>query len=287
MLAFASTQSPAHLLVAGGHDVARLNLKSLELDQHLSLQDVRVARCATLPDGRWLIAGAQDLEYGFLALYEPSSGRADWTHAELPAPVTSLAVAGEVCVVGDDQGSVSAFACTTGEPVWSAPLHSKLVTDLVALEEPLCASADWIGKIVLFDCRSGSEVANFQQHRDRVTSLAAALSSQPSRLLSTSRDATVRLWYPTQRRLVRFAQLPEPATALAKLSDREVVVATRDGQLHVVDMNAAKVQTKLPSQLDYVQALHPVGGQRVLASDGLRHLTVIDLGAERTAVPGE
>lgn len=221
------------------------------------------------------VAGVENFEYGYLACFSTGDRQLDWTRQDLPDPLTCLCVAEDVVIVGSDRGTVYASDIESGLPLWQVDLHSKMVTALVAVGDGLCASGDWTGKIVIFDADTGAVTAEFQQHRDRIIELL--VDQRGGRLYSGSHDGTVRMWYPIQGRLVRFVQLQHPVTAVSSLATDQVVVATHDGQVHLVDLSEARVLNSVPSGLGYVHALHHVDGKQILLSDGRTEVRILEL----------
>lgn len=226
---------------------------------------------------RLFVAGVENFEYGYLACFSTGDRQLDWTRQDLPDPLTGLCVTEDVVIVGSDRGTLYASDIDSGLPIWQADLHSKMVTALVALGGGLCASGDWTGKIVIFDANTGAVTTEFQQHRDRIIELL--VDQDGGRLFSGSHDGTVRMWYPTQGRLVRFVQLQHPVTALSSAANEQVVVATQDGQVHLLDLGEARVLNSGLSGLGYVHALRHVEGMQFLLSDGRTDVRLFELDA--------
>lgn len=263
--------------------------------QRLDLADslmAAVAEVSQVASHMLLIAGTQDHELGWLGRYDFSVGAFAWRHSDLNRPITSLAMFGERVIVGNDAGELAAFEATSGQVLWEQAPHAKLVTAVVRMTDTLGASGDWTGKIVLWDPATGNSLGDFQQHRDRIVSLTLlnpaaspgiTTQGQSSEVVDTpwmvsaSRDGTVRLWYPKQRRLVRFVQLDQPLTALAALSATQVVVATNDARLHHIDLEQAKVLATYDCQIDFVTQLVALEPTRVLALQGTGAVERIEL----------
>ena len=273
------------LFVSGGHSLAEFSVDTGRLSRRRDFQDLTLSAIASVPDSaRLLISGADFNETGFVGVLRETTGDFLWRDDALPGLAVCQAVAADVCFVGDDHGFVTAWNIATGQRQWSKQLHSKMVTCLVVINSRLCASADWGGKIIVFHREDGSEFTNFQQHRGRVTALgvpqvAADGPSGPPHLFSAARDGTVRLWYPTQRRLVRFVQLPEPITCMVTLPEDRVIVATKSARLHRVDMQTAKVLDHTQSNLDYIATAQRLPNQRLLVSNGRSELEIVTLAA--------
>lgn len=280
----APAAQPEQLLLLGEHRLALLRYdteRALVAEPlAIDLPRVKIAAAASLlrPDGESLvIAGATENESGFVAMVG-SDGRSKWTKT-LTAPILAMDTLAPIdaetfarsraIYLGDLRGTVLALAIDDGELLWESSLHGKMVTALATLNGDLAASGDWTGKIVLWNRTDGSEVASFQQHRARVTSLQRAPRLPPGgplAMVSASRDGTVRLWYPQQRRLVRFVQIPQPIVALAWRDNLQFIAATSSGALHTVDLAKAKIEPAVPSGLPYVSDLRGFGDRLLILS---------------------
>ncbi|RMF39857.1 MAG: hypothetical protein D6753_12830, partial [Planctomycetota bacterium] len=221
---------------------------------------------------RLVVVGAVGDQSGFVGCHRIADGEAQWQVRGLEAVPVCVAADGRWIYAGDDAGRVTVYRATDGQQVWSRQVHTKLVTALVVLPGGVIASADWGGKIVLSRQRDGAELHSFQQHRDRVSDLGAWAQQNPLRLFSSGWDGTVRLWYPEQFRLVRFVQLNEPAVGMEVIDGRHIVAANPQGDLLWIDMDSAQVTRAEPSGLSYVHAMLVVPSDRLLVSDGLRHV---------------
>lgn len=278
---FAPWKTQHDVLAIGGHNVAVLSVAVLSteqlqvrLDWHFN--DVRISDAAVLPavpglvadEGLLLVSGTMNGNEGYLGLFRIADRSAVWENKALPAPITVICTSGSKCIAGNDAGLVTQYDLRTGQAGWSNQLHSKLVTAMVRISDTQLASADWVGKIVLLDAATGREITNFQQHRDRITALIADPASSPTKLYSSSLDGTVRLWYPAQRRLVRFALLNKAVVAIASMGNNRILATTSDARIHVVDLNAAKVLHEEQSLHEYIQAMWPISDQAAIASDG-------------------
>ena len=273
---FAPWKTPDAVLAIGGHNVAVIGAEDLKVSLNWQFEDVRISDAAVVSDfegrasegGFLLASGTMNGNEGYLGLFRVSDRTAIWENKALSAPITVLCTAGAKCIAGNDAGIVTEYDLQDGRAGWSHQLHSKLVTAIVKISHTQMASADWVGKLVLFEAVTGREITNFQQHRDRITGMIADRSSSPIKLYSGSRDGTVRLWYPTQRRLVRFAQLDKAVVAIAPLGENRILASTTDSQLHVVDLNSAKVIAQASIGQEYVQTLWPVSERSFIGSDG-------------------
>lgn len=254
--------------LVGGHTLAQLDLKTHRIVDRYDWPQRNFSSSAG-NYGDLVLGGTSDIEMGCLGVWDSSKqSRFRWIHDDLPFPITCVATVGDRVIAGNDQGEVAAFELESGKEIWKQQMHSKMVTSAVAVPGVLCVTADWIGKLVVFDSLDGQPQSDFQQHRDRVSNLVSGLAEPTPQVISGSRDGTVRLWYPTQGRLVRFVQMGEPITALENSGGGSVIAATRDAKLSRIDMQTAQVVSSQASNLEYVSYLLAVDGQTVLALDG-------------------
>ncbi len=237
----------------------------------LKIQHLQVA------DDAIFLAGAYRVEYGFVAklprqgLFEHSRADepqsklsndihsiAQWSVTDFPAPITTLHASDDVLVVGDRHGTLRSLQQVSGELLWKVKAHSKLVSCVASISLPdgtvWLASGDWGGKIVISDAHDGSIVESYDLHRDAITDLVPT-AGHPVRLVSSSRDATVRLWYVEQHRLVRFYRHSSPLLSLARWDGDVVLSATRDANLLWIDTSAAERADQVECPIDYIHAL--------------------------------
>lgn len=294
----------------GGHSLGQWDTDTGSCIRVWSDAQRTVAGGVSLGSSQFIVYGAQDHELGWVALLgfgalEAASNEVQelW-HVAHDVPFTARAtllntsaLSGENILLGDESGRLHLLSLETRKMVWTSAPHTKLVTATCLLSPTLAASADWAGNIELFDPTTGHSLDSFKQHRDAVTQLlplsnpaqsnpAQSNPTQPnltpakqaanpvSRLVSCSRDGTVRLWYPEQRRMVRFIQLQRPVVAIASLaenqpeSQNQLLIATDDAQVHRVDLSQAKLLSSTPSGLDSVTAIVPTNQNAWLLLDG-------------------
>ncbi|GAB5405094.1 MAG: hypothetical protein Aurels2KO_33250 [Aureliella sp.] len=222
------------------------------------------------------VAGVFHIEYGFVAklelteLFKDNSAReatenspqdlqslSAWCLTDLPSPVTCLNVAVDTVVIGDRQGELRSLDASTGESNWICSAHSKLITCVTSLTTSKgtrwIASGDWGGKIVVSEAGSGKQIESYALHRGALTDLLA-FHGQPTRLVSTSRDGTVRLWYIEQHRLVRFHRQPAPVLSASRWQDDTVLTSTRHSELMWIDLSSAECTQTAQSPIDYIHA---------------------------------
>lgn len=272
--------------LVGGHTLARLDLGTLAAEPLANLAEQTITGGASRGAAACLLFGSQRHESGWAGKYDAPSRQFAW-QSELPAPITSGCTQADGLLLGDERGTVRRLESDTGQVLWAAELHVKMVTAVSDISPQLAASGDWLGNIQMFDPSSGRLLGSLRQHRDRITglvSLAAPADSFP-RFASGSRDGTVRLWYPQQGRMVRFVQVDAPVTTLAaippskdgSISEWMVLAATQQGPLHVIDLSVARVIRTIPSPLEDVVAMLPLADKRWLALDGRGNVALFTL----------
>ena len=283
--------SQSRLLLISHHQLATLRFdpsqspQTAAIDQQLSVSDksqILIADAATI-DSQFLVAGSETnnsgiTETGAIALLD-AQGHLVW-RTELKSPIVTLAIASPFVIVGDTLGTLTAIAIEDGRVKWENQTHGKMVTALSILNDEFGVSGDWSGKLVMWSRADGREVVSFQQHRDRITSLqsiAPAQATDPSKLISASRDGTLRLWHPTQRRLVRFAQLNHPIVTFTQLADLKFLVATNDGNLQIVDLNNASTRPPFLSPETFTAALAQFDQQVILTSSENNQLQILPI----------
>ncbi len=241
--------------------------------QRVELPDTVITQLTHPNPTALVIAGTYESAAGMLGSYDVSTRSFAWRHNDLPHPITSMTATDNLVIVGDDAGEVRAFGAANGAPQWVRNSHAKMVTSVVNISDVMGASGDWTGKIELWNPKDGAPISSFQQHRDRIVGLVKMIgedstTSTIASMASASRDGTVRLWYPAQRRLVRFVQLEKPITAITGLSSSRVVVATNDAVLHLIDLTHAKVVSSTQCTIDFVTHIFQVDDSLLMALQG-------------------
>jgi WD40 repeat protein len=166
--------------------------------------------------GRFLASGYAD---GSITL--TASRGSDWTmpglsltaHASL---VSALAFddTGTTLASAAQDGSVSLWDTTRGEPLLSLGGHEEAVTTL-AFAGDILASGSWDKTIILWDTATGAQLRRFRH--DAVVSDLLVTTTQNGRrvLVSASWDRTVRLWDVETGRILTTLDQGAPVTALA------------------------------------------------------------------------
>ena len=295
------TTGPSNdFLLAGGHAIRKWSPGASQAKAILSAPEIRIsaARLATGPAGdasdsgvseRLFVAGAIDGEDGYLACHQLPQPSPLWSHADMEFAISAMLIVGQRVVVGDDRGNIHAFDSRTGTPLWKNPHHARMVTAVTDMDTETVVTGDWSGKIVVCDAKTGKEVTDFQQHRDRIVALESFSpdSGGPTRLFSASRDGTVRLWYPEQKRLVRFIQLERPVTAMTLVDANHVLAALEpdltlpspapSSSVVLIDMSRAREVSRIEAPLATIRALCKAGENQAIASDGIRQTLLLTI----------
>ncbi len=258
---------PGVVLLCGSNAISRLATDRVTASVVIQLDAFKIAQ-AVCCGPSIVLAGAQKIEYGFVAKLSEDLETMQWVAAELPSRVICVAANQQHVAVGCEDGSISCFDAETGTKIWNQQTHSKMITAACivssgSLPDAILATGDWTGKIVVTELANGREVHSMSQHRDRITALdtwTSPTKNAQTRLYSASRDGTVRLWYPAQRRLVRFVQLPNPITAIKRLEGDQVLAFQNSGQMVQVDLATAEVSPTWPSPLPHVTSTIVVDG---------------------------
>ena len=272
--------------LVGGHTFARVRMTSsssstdeddatevkCEIQRLWYGESERIAGGAEINRQQYAIFGSWEHESGWVGLFNIDAHQFTWK-SEFSEPITAGCLLDGQLVIGDEAGGVRQLQLNSGEAGWYAELHSSQVTAICRVAADIIASADWSGGIKLVDSSTGRELQHFSQHRDRITGLLVLPGTKDSaqpQMVSASRDGTVRLWYPRQRRMVRFAQLEQPVVQLVAIDDQQrVLVATEDGQLHVVDLGIARATATYASGLPSPAGIGQLTPWRWLVLDGL------------------
>ncbi len=233
---------------------------------------------APVPNNGFCLAGAKDVEYGFVAAYNLDEGRFAWRSEALDAPVCKITVGEELVFVAFADGSVSALDLHTGALRWNKRLHAKMVTAMTVVGDEWLASGDWSGKLILSRQDNGEETTAFSQHRDCITHLLPIPTEHSGRrqvsLYSSSKDGTVRLWYPESRRLVRFVSIDRPIRTIALAGEGGVYAATNDGKIHLLDMLDAEIVSSIPAGQQFISSM-VVLSKHLISSNGGRGIAWI------------
>lgn len=290
---FESSDSSGDVYAYGGHSIRSVDVSNFETTLLGNFPDSTIACCVNLLDGTLLIAGTLDLEYGFVGRWKIENQSWVWRQDKFENPITAAGCNQRHCVVGDDLGVITRLQLLDGKLDWTKSIHSKAVTSIVLVGEENIASGDWSGKIVLSASSDGGEIRQFRQHQDAITSIlelrsvgGARETSSVRKLVTASRDGTVRLWYPEQGRLVRFIQLSSPAVAMAVLADELVIVATSDGRLHQCDLGSAKVLSsrvakenfsanEQPQHLRHISSIRVLTNGLLLIGDNIGNIATL------------
>jgi len=260
--------------LAGDDTLTIVDLATAQQLARIQIADAKITAVA-ISTTTLCVAGSAQVEYGFCATYNLAKlikavrspeyvqakdaigvlsrceqFRIDSLDQRLSAVAVASSDEGERIIAGDERGKLTCFD-TLGKQVWETSPHNKGVLSLMALSDGTVASGDWTGKITISELAEGQEYESFKQHRGRITQLQALKSDGGPRLYSASTDGTLRLWYPHQSRLVRFARLPQSVLGFAAVSEDRVIALTKGGQIQRLDMLTTKVMRAIDSEIEF------------------------------------
>jgi WD40 repeat protein/predicted Ser/Thr protein kinase len=222
------------------------------------------------PDGTWLVSGGT-FEGGPL-LWDVATGQRRGRVPGSSKSVRSLAVSPDGARV-----AVGSYNLTAG--------MTMAVLDIATGQEvgageglPYAFSPDgqWLAAsdagekdIVLWDARGFRPAARWQGHTDRIN--AIAFSRDGGRLISASRDRTVRLWdVPTGQCLRVFeGHTDEVFAAAFQPNGTRIASAGRDRAIWLWDPVSGQDVARLPGHTDYVRSLaYSPGGETLISGSG-------------------
>jgi FOG: WD40 repeat len=276
IVALAITPDGAQVVTASQAGVQLRSLPDLAIKQSLATQLVQVHDLAFSPDGKLLvIAGGSPAEQGKVEIWRwpdatlkrelPAGGdlayRVSWN-----ADGTQLAIAG-----GDRKVRISP---ASGGEIKTYECHSAAVLATAWLPaDDIVLSAGVDQSIRVLEPATGTIRRSLDNHTAAVRDLAIRPGQHdgPVMVASCGADRTVRFWQPTIGRLVRFAKLPSPPTALAwTASGSHVLAACEDGKLRSVNPETIEVAEFAPALTGfaYSVAALPNGSGALLAGAG-------------------
>ena len=225
-----------------------------------SIHDIRFS-----PDGRRMaVAGGTPAQFGLVEIMEWPSAKIITRIREHDDVVYSVAwhPDGHWLAMASLDGVCSIVVAESGQRIHRIEGHSKGLTGV-----------EWISPVIAGTAKPGSmdsllvtssldqtlrvwsmelnqpekpprSIRTLDQHTASVIGIAlqpAGPSGAVPLLASIGDDRTVRIWQPATGRLMRFAKLGEPPTAVAWTSDgASIVVGSRSGQCVIVDPATAE-----------------------------------------------
>ena len=238
-------------------DITVIRSHETELE---SIHDIRFS-----PDGRRMaVAGGTPAQFGLVEIMEWPSAKIITRIREHDDVVYSVAwhPDGHWLAMASLDGVCSIVVAESGQRAHRIEGHSKGLTGV-----------EWISPVIAGTAKPGSmdsvlvtssldqtlrvwsmelnqpekpprSVRTLDQHTASVIGIAlqpAGPSGAVPLLASIGDDRTVRIWQPASGRLMRFAKLTEPPTAVAWTSDgASIVVGSRSGQCVIVDPATAE-----------------------------------------------
>ena len=291
IVALAVTPDGSQLLTGSQSGVQVLSLPQLKPADTIAIKLEHVHKLTFSPRGdRLAIAGGSPGDRGTVEIW-------NWPERKL---LTTLAAGSDLAydaawnadgtrlaVAGADR-AVRILAANDTDRTGSLPAtlrpHSAAVLATLWLPaEDLFLSAGVDQTIRLLNPASGATIRSFENHTGPVRDLALRPGNSvgPPLVASAASDRTVRLWQPTNNRLVRWARLPVAPTAICwTASGSHVLAACEDGRLRAVDPETVAV-TELAGQLAgwaYAVVALPDGKAAAIAGER-GQLRLVDLGA--------
>jgi WD40 repeat protein len=256
--AIAVTPDKAAVVVGSQAGVEVRAWPSLERLAALPTELANVHDLAFSPDGKTLaVVGGHPAIDGGVELYRwPEQ---ELLHRATPHDDVVYAVAwrhdGKELALASADNRVSVIAVATEQAVRFLESHSRAVLAVAYLPNDgglLSGGVDQ--SIRLWDVAKGTTQRTLANHTRAVNDLKQRPSANSESLplvASAGEDCTVRFWLPTIGRLVRFARLESPPSALAWSDDGHVLwAACRDGRVRAIDPESAAL----------VKDLHAING---------------------------
>ena len=253
-------------LVAGSQaGISVLSLPDIKVTRSLvteleSIHDIRFS-----PDGRRIaVAGGTPAQFGLVEILEWPSAKTITRIREHDDVVYSVAwhPEGHWLATASLDGVCSIVAADSGQLSHRIEGHSKGLTGVEWVRPAMSpapnsglknsfivtSSLDQTLRVWSMGISQPEKPPRLVKTLDQHTGAVIGLALQPGGpsvaaplLASIGEDRTVRIWQPVTGRLMRFAKLAEPPTAVAWTSDgASIVVGTRSGQCVIVDPATAK-----------------------------------------------
>ncbi|GAB0133152.1 hypothetical protein EsDP_00001567 [Epichloe bromicola] len=164
-----------------------------------------------------------------------------------PERIRSLALAGDVLILGTSEGRLILWEICTGRQVTTPPCHVQAVTCLATTPYHLLSASEdsnihvWsLARLLEFGADAGQEPdLTLSNHRGAVTDLLAGPSTNPetSLCVSASTDKTCILWNYHSGQVLRTLLFPStPLCTALDASSRALFVCAEDGGLYLVEL---------------------------------------------------
>ncbi|KHO01309.1 WD40 repeat-like-containing domain protein [Metarhizium album ARSEF 1941] len=169
------------------------------------------------------------------------------TLAAFPERIRSLALAGNVLILGTAEGRLILWEISTGRQVTTPPCHVQAVTCLAVTPYHLLSASDdsnihvWsLPRLLEYGTDAGHEPdLTLSNHRGAVTDLLVGPSTnaETSFCVSTSTDKTCILWNYQTGQVLRTLLFPSPPLcASLDASARALFACAEDGGLYLVEL---------------------------------------------------
>ncbi|KAF5712990.1 WD-repeat protein [Fusarium globosum] len=164
-----------------------------------------------------------------------------------PERIRSLALAGQVLVVGSTEGRLFLWETCTGRLVSTPPCHVQAVSCLAVTPYHILSGSDdsninvWsISRLLELDAQSEQEPdLTLSNHRGAITSLTVGPGTNPetSICVSASKDKTCIIWNYQTGQLLRTLLFPSfPLCARLDPSARALFVSSEAGAVYLVEL---------------------------------------------------
>ncbi|KAF5672762.1 WD-repeat protein [Fusarium heterosporum] len=164
-----------------------------------------------------------------------------------PERIRSLALAGQVLVVGSIEGRLFLWETCTGRQVSTPPCHVQAVSCLAVTPYHILSGSDdsninvWsLSRLLELDAQMEQEPdLTLSNHRGAITSLAVGpgTNSETSICVSASKDKTCIIWNYQTGQLLRTLLFPSfPLCACLDPSARALFVSSEAGALYLVEL---------------------------------------------------
>ncbi|KLO84987.1 WD-repeat protein CRB3 [Fusarium fujikuroi] len=164
-----------------------------------------------------------------------------------PERIRSLALAGQVLVVGSTEGRLFLWETCTGRLVSTPPCHVQAVSCLAVTPYHILSGSDdsninvWsISRLLELDAQSEQEPdLTLSNHRGAITSLTVGpgTNSETSICVSASKDKTCIIWNYQTGQLLRTLLFPSfPLCARLDPSARALFVSSEAGAVYLVEL---------------------------------------------------
>ncbi|MEX2172966.1 MAG: hypothetical protein WD872_01305 [Pirellulaceae bacterium] len=284
--ALAIAPDGSHCLAASQAGVLVLALPDLERQATLETALPHVHHLAFSPRGeRLAIAGGSPAEAGSVEIWNWPMRQRERTLAAGDDVAYRASWNGDgsrLAVAGGDK-TIRLLSPAGGDAPSIYECHSAAALCVIWLPQDAVISGGADQAIRVLDSQSGKVVRSLDNHTAAVRDLAVRPGTDDGLALvaSCSADRTVRFWQPAIGRLVRFARLASPPTALAWTpSGSHVLAACEDGRLRAVDPVTIAV-VELPGGLSgwaYAVAILP-GGKSAILGGQQGELRIVPLDA--------